>query len=356
MKTITFLMPHAGFKPSGGFKVVFEYANRFANDGFRVLIIHPAAIEFKSLSLLKKTKALLRYLYWQVKIKTIREWFHLNSKVRRKILLSLKDSRIPQSDYYVATAVRTAYALNNFNIAREKKIYMIQGFENWGVSDEYVYNSYRLGFRNIAISNWLHNRVRKSGAACSLIRNGFDFDYFKLLNSIEDRDHQSIAMLYHSSSLKGCEYGIKAIIMLKQKYQDLKVRLFGVPERPKKLPNWIEYYKTPDKDLHNWIYNNSAIYMAPSLQEGWGLTVGEAMICGVAIVCTDTLGFQEMVENDKNGIIVPSADSNALVDAVTKLIEDNDLRIKVATEGNKSIQIFKWENSYGKLKMLLSHN
>ena len=60
------------------------------------------------------------------------------------------------------------------------------------------------------------------------------------------------------------------------------------------MPGWMEYYRQPDHDTHNRIYNSSSIYLASSLQEGWGLTVGEAMIYGNAIVCTDTLGFQEV--------------------------------------------------------------
>lgn len=44
------------------------------------------------------------------------------------------------------------------------------------------------------------------------------------------------------------------------------------------MPGWIEYYRQPDRDTHNRIYNSSSIYLASSLQKGWGLTVGEAMI------------------------------------------------------------------------------
>lgn len=42
------------------------------------------------------------------------------------------------------------------------------------------------------------------------------------------------------------------------------------------MPGWMEYYRQPDRDTHNRIYNSSSIYLASSLQEGWGLTVGEA--------------------------------------------------------------------------------
>ena len=41
MKKIVFWMPRACMEPAGGFKIVFEYANRLAKDGFPVEIIYP---------------------------------------------------------------------------------------------------------------------------------------------------------------------------------------------------------------------------------------------------------------------------------------------------------------------------
>lgn len=36
------------------------------------------------------------------------------------------------------------------------------------------------------------------------------------------------------------------------------------------MPGWMEYYRQPDHDTHNRIYNSSSIYLASSLQEAWG--------------------------------------------------------------------------------------
>lgn len=46
-------------------------------------------------------------------------------------------------------------------------------------------------------------------------------------------------------------------------------------------------YKNPTPEQHLKINNESAIYLGCSKLEGWGLTVGEAMMCGQAVVCTD---------------------------------------------------------------------
>jgi len=353
-KRIAFLLSGRGSKgPVGGYKVVYEYANRLVRDGYKVYILYPITLNFSKQCFMSKLRLIPRLFAWMISGCSCRKWFNLDERVKEQAVLSLNYKHVPQCDVYVATAVQTAYYLFNYPIDGKSKFYLIQDYEAWNVSENYVRNSYCFGFRNITISNWLSEKVKEVGASSTIIKNGFDFKYFKLYNPIENRFPRSISMLYHNDERKGCDIGLRSIRELKQMYPDLEVTFFGVPSRPEDLPKWIKYFQTPDRNAHNRIYNESAIYMAPSLQEGWGLTVGEAMICGAAIVCTDTLGFREMVENGKNGIIVPTSDSSALVRAIANLIEDNELRCDLARRGNYSIKSFDWGNSYMKFKSLV---
>lgn len=352
--SICFLMPAPCLTPTGGFKVVYEYANRLACDGYEVHIVYPSTPDFKNISLKLKGRAILKFFYRQFLRMIFKSWFNIDYRIKKHYTLSLNYNNVTKTDYYVATGVHTAYSLKDYDINLNRCIYLIQDFENWGVSEEYVYNSYQFGFKNVVISNWLAEKVKDAKASFILIKNGFDFEYFKLNIPIESKNKISVSMLYHDSERKGCAYGLKALSIVKEKYPDLKAVFFGTDLRPKNLPEWIEYYQCPDKETHNKIYNESAIYLAPSLQEGWGLTVGEAMICGAAIVCTDTLGFQEMVENDKTALISPIRDSQSLADNIISLIENDDLRIKIAKEGNQAIQKFSWNSSYQQFKSLLN--
>lgn len=160
-------------------------------------------------------------------------------------------------------------------------------------------------------------------------------------------------MLYHDDERKGCIYGIDALNIVRTKYPQLKAIFFGFPERSCDLPEWVEYFRCPDKETHNRIYNTSSIYLAPSLQEGWGLTVGEAMICGNAIVCTDILGFREMVTDGKEGLIVPIENSTALADAIIKLIENPELRLRMAHTAVDTISNFRWDESFKLFESML---
>lgn len=356
MKSISFLMPTPVRGGAvGGYKVVYEYANRLINDGYDITIVYPLTSDFKRSPFNQTKKLVSNVLYWILKGITGRKWFPLNTKIKEKIVLSLNWRVVPKSDIYFATAVETSYYLSEYPLPNSSKFYLIQDYENWGHSIEYVNSSYNLGLNNLTISKWLTDKVNNAGAQSILIKNGFDFDFFKLSTPVYARDRFTISMMYHNDQRKGCVYGLEALMSVKKQYPDLKVNLFGVPQRPIDLPEWIEYFQSPNKEQFNKIYNNSYIYLAPSLQEGWGLTVGEAMICGAAIVCTDTLGFQEMVKQNQNGIIVPTKDSKALAKAMIFLIENKEFHDKIAHQGHSDIQKFTWNESYEALKRVIEH-
>ena len=351
MTSITFLLPTPPIHPSGGYKVVYEYANRLSKDGFNVKIAYAGTILFNERNFIGKCKSLIKLLYYKIKGTSIyNNWMTLEDNIEEYLALSLNKRHLKESDYYIATAIETSKYLNEFDISERNKIYFIQDYENWFQSDAEVLKSYSFLMKKIVISNWLLKIVSRYDNKCVLIPNGFDFNKFSLINPIKTRNKFCIAMLYHSHERKGCKYGLKAIIKLKEIYPNLNAKLFGVPKRPQNLPSWIEYYQTPDNITHNKIYNSAAVYIAPSIVEGWGLTVGEAMICGAAIVCTEIDGFKEMIVNNINGLMVPIKDDEAIVSKVKYLIDNDQQRYTLAEEANKSIQKFKWDNSYNLFK------
>ena len=68
------------------------------------------------------------------------------------------------------------------------------------------------------------------------------------------------------------------------------------------------------------------IFCLPSLQENHSIALLEAMRAGRAIICTDVGGNPETIVNGKEGIIVPSKDSQSLADALVQLIESKEMR------------------------------
>lgn len=354
MKEILFLFPGGAAAPIGGYKVVLEYANRLAADGYEIGVVYPACCRgLRQVGFWAWCKAVLRFIIYSIVPRyTARRWFSLDKRVKEHWVWSLHEQNVPKADVYVATAVQTAYYLARYKrVSPSCKFYFIQHFEVWGNSSrEYVLASYHLPLRKWVIARWLEQIVRHEGESCTLIPNGFDFTQFHLTINPEARNKNRVCMLYHRLAWKGCADGFTALEIVKKRCPDLQVTLFGVPPCPEGLPDWYEYHQRPARDEHRQLYNEAAIFLGTSHSEGWGLTVGEAMACGCAVVCTDNPGYREMAEDGKTALIAPVGDSQALAERIIRLMKDDDLRLRIARAGHENILRFTWDRSYAILK------
>ncbi|OGZ07611.1 MAG: hypothetical protein A3D65_03700 [Candidatus Lloydbacteria bacterium RIFCSPHIGHO2_02_FULL_50_13] len=106
-------------------------------------------------------------------------------------------------------------------------------------------------------------------------------------------------------------------------------RTLGIEECVKILP-WARdvatYYKTCD------------VYVQPSLYEGWGLAVIEAMASGAPVVTTDVGCAGEVVEHEKSGLVIPVGDEKALARAVLRVLNNRELALSLAGNGNMAIK------------------
>ncbi len=355
--SITFLFPHPAQGPTGGYKVVYEYANRFVNDGWRVHIAYSGSIYWKRKSLWHKLTNIFRQIQSHLKGYSSRGWFNLDGRVKEHLTLSLNYRHVPKTDVYVATSPYTAYYLNDYPVPNKHKFYLIQGKEDWGPGLRAILeDTYHYPMQKIVIAHWLQDLLKEEyDEGSELISNGLDFRKFSLTVPIENKQPFCISMLYHEMELKGCPMGFKALDIVKNKFPQLKVLLFGVPPRPSNLPDWYEYYQNPLENEHNRINNEAAIYIGTSRQEGWSLTICEAMMCGQAVACTNIPGYTEVALNEKTAVLSPVDDAQALATNIIRLIEDDNLRKRIASNGLEYIQQFTWDSSYAKLKALLEH-
>ena len=91
------------------------------------------------------------------------------------------------------------------------------------------------------------------------------------------------------------------------------------------------------------LYNAAKVFVYPSLYEGFGLPVLEAMACGIPVITSNTSSLPEIVGDA--GIMVDPRDSAALAAAIQKVILDNDLREEMIRKGLKKAENFSWEKT-----------
>lgn len=96
------------------------------------------------------------------------------------------------------------------------------------------------------------------------------------------------------------------------------------------------------------LLSRCSILFFPSLYEGFGMAIAEAMACGCAVVTTPTGYGAELVDGDE-ALIFPFGDVGAMQAALERLLIDDALRARIATAGQRRARTLRWETSVAKL-------
>jgi len=118
---------------------------------------------------------------------------------------------------------------------------------------------------------------------------------------------------------------------------------------------FMGFQKNPYKYI-----KKASVFVLSSLQEGFGNVIIEAMACGAPVVSTDCpVGPGEIIENMKNGILVPVGDEKSMADAILKVLNDPVLAEKFSTAGRERAKFFSVAKSVGEYEKVfdeLSHD
>jgi len=99
-----------------------------------------------------------------------------------------------------------------------------------------------------------------------------------------------------------------------------------------------------EADLGGW-YRAADAFAFPSVKEGFGLVVLEALAAGLPVVASDIPVFAEYLEDGESALLVPPGDAAALAGALQKLAGDPELRRRLAAGGQPLVERFTWAAS-----------
>ncbi|MBK5722560.1 glycosyltransferase family 4 protein [Dysgonomonas sp. Marseille-P4677] len=342
---ITFILPFKPRRPAGGFRVMYEYANRLAKRGYKVHLIFP----IKTPHMKYRLPYTVRYILSKVEGFKKDQWFEFDPSITMSYVPNVKDKYVPDADIVIATWWSTVLEMGKLSEKKGKKINLIQGFENWEGNENLLLQSYDIrNTVNIVVATYLKNIVSKhTKNRIELIESGIDNKKFYIQNKIEERSPMTVAMTYSIQEIKGSKYGLEALKLVKDHIQELQVEMFGIAPCPEGLPEWIKYYRDPDnlRDL----YNRNAIFISNSFTEGFGLVSVESMFCGCALVCTDIEGHQEYAFEGKTALLTEVRNAEQMAERIIYLINNNEYRISLAKEGNSYVQRFTWDHAIDRM-------
>jgi glycosyltransferase involved in cell wall biosynthesis len=95
----------------------------------------------------------------------------------------------------------------------------------------------------------------------------------------------------------------------------------------------------PAEDLAG-LYSGARAFVFPSLYEGFGFPVLEAMACGLPVICSDTSSLPEIAGDA--ALRVNPLDTNALAEALARLWMDDSLRAALIEKGYTQVRKFSW--------------
>jgi glycosyltransferase involved in cell wall biosynthesis len=337
---INFILPFPTLTPGGGTKVMYEYANRLAGKGHEISFYHSIKTSF----LPYRVPYFIRLLYFTIVKRRVPTWFPLLPQIKSINIPRVADKYIKDADIIISSWWATAFEVNELSLSKGRKFNFIQDYEVWTGNEDMVIKSYSLPARKIVYVKYLQDLFAKMGLqSATLIPIGIDPSLFFLFKPVEERNQYSIAMLYSEEPRKATRVGLKALGILKELFPQLVVNLFGVFPKPVDLPGWINYFEKPGN--LNEIYNSSAIYVTPALQEGWALPPAEAMTCGCALVCSDIPGHQDYAAEGITALKFKPNDENAMIASLRRILEDNSLRLSLAKNGHEFCKRYDWNRA-----------
>lgn len=315
-----------GCNVCGGNRIIFEHCNRLADRGHEIFVI---------------------IKHWEYK----RDWFVFNKKIRFiRVNESPKDL-----DILVATFWSTVYDIDSLKVEAKKFFYFVQSDERRFVDEilmkEEVEKTYRSSINIITVARWIQNMLKKEFNKESIfVGNKLNpKDFF--VDPDKNLKSDKITVLVEGS----CKTTKKGVYDAMDALDGLDVRKWLVTNSSCVLGKvndiFDKIWSKPSQDRLRKIFSSADILMKVSWFEGNPLVQMESMACGTALITSDATGTDENCINEYNCLKVPVKDVKAIREAVRRLIEDKELREKLADNGLKyAKKYFDWKPSIDKLE------
>lgn len=161
------------------------------------------------------------------------------------------------------------------------------------------------------------------------------------------REENLIVAVTRFTEQKRVTYLIKSFALVVEKKPEAKLHLYGsghlqndIEQLIAKfgLGNHVKIFPPIPQEQLREVYNRAAIVVLNSFQEGFGLALSEAMMCGAAAVGTNSGGITDIIKDRERGLIVELDNSAHLAEAILLLLNESDLRKKLADAGYQFAQ------------------
>ncbi|MDP8216813.1 MAG: glycosyltransferase family 4 protein [Candidatus Kaelpia imicola] len=224
------------------------------------------------------------------------------------------------------------------------------------------------GERVIAVSGFVREHLiedfKLPSSKISLIYNGIDLYNFKsyqykkevLLEGFGIKEGSFVvSALGRLSDVKGFDYLLEAFGVFNNRYPQSILLLAGEGRERDVIEDRITGLGLNQNiKLLGLVYDIrkflavSDIFIQPSVMEGLGISLLEALAMGLPVIATEVGGIPEIVKNNYNGLLIEPKSPDALVAALFKLREDSPLKTELSGNAFKSVNKFSYTDMANK--------
>lgn len=215
--------------------------------------------------------------------------------------------------------------------------------------------TYELADRIICISEdsreILARKYRIRPDKMTVIPPGVDTGRFFPIPEIRKRPN-SLLYVGRIDRRKGVDFLLRALPEVARHIPKVVLQVGGTGKDLPLLKNYVRAQRLerhveflgfiPEDSLNTW-YNKAQCVVIPSVFEGFGLTVVEAMAAGTSVISTRVDSIRRIVGEGTCGHLVDYGDTAALAHRIVELLRDETTRVKFAEEGLKRVRsLFSW--------------
>ena len=179
------------------------------------------------------------------------------------------------------------------------------------------------------------------------------FSLFRNYDNNITPEKNSILFFGRITQYKGIEYLLNIIPRLIEKIPDVKVTIAGEGDLSP-YRDIIKNIDTKHLEINNCYIDDKKVselfQRADLIVLPYSSMTGQSGVLSIAcayhkpIVATDVSGFYEIVENGENGFLIPPRDEDALVRAITDILDNDDLKMKMIKNMQKKAEELSWDN------------
>jgi alpha-maltose-1-phosphate synthase len=164
-------------------------------------------------------------------------------------------------------------------------------------------------------------------------------------------DEFNVAFAGQVAIRKGVPYLLEAFARLRHPRKRLRIAGAVQAElRPllAELPlEQVEFLGAVDRKELASVLSSSHVLVLPSIEDGWGMVLGEAMACGCPVIASPNCGSEDLFTHGKEGFIVPIRDPAAIAERLQQLADNPALQRQMRAAALERVRHLGGWNDYG---------